>query len=115
MYWRLSQYQFVSQTRAQRPDQSDEICPSKQYRQRQGAFSRQSCYSRCFHARGSLLELQTEITFGCALGFLTPGDERKLTDLASEVGRLLNGLVKRFQSLSSQGSRCCGPGVKRGF
>jgi|ERR1700691_2363040 hypothetical protein len=83
-------YQFVSQTRDLWPDQSDEVCPSKQYRRGQAAFSRQRVVTVLFHAR--------ESTFGCALGFLMPGDGRKLTELALEVGRLLNGLGNRFQS-----------------
>jgi len=44
-----------------------------------------------------LLELQTQITIGRELGFLAPAEGERLTGLASEVGRLLNGLVNRFQ------------------
>ena len=63
-----------------------------------GRFSRKELLQFLYHARGSLLELQTQITIARKLGFLTPGDGKKLTDLAAEVGRLLNGLVNRFQS-----------------
>jgi four helix bundle protein len=63
-----------------------------------GRFPGKELLQLLFHARGSWLELQTEITFGCALGFLMPGDGRKLTELALEVGHLHNGLVNRFQS-----------------
>jgi four helix bundle protein len=90
-------YGLTSQIRSVRPSNIAEA---------KGRFPGKELLQLLFHARGSLLGPQTEITFGCALGFLMPGDGRKLTDLASEVGRLLNGLVKRFQSLSSQGSRC---------
>lgn len=62
-----------------------------------GRFSRKELLQFLFHARGSLLELQTQITIGRELDFLPPAEGKKLTDLASEVGRLLNGLVNRFQ------------------
>jgi four helix bundle protein len=62
-----------------------------------GRFSRKELLQFLFHARGSLLELQTQITIGRELGFLAAAEGQKLTDLASEVGRLLNGLVNRFQ------------------
>jgi four helix bundle protein len=62
-----------------------------------GRFSRKELLQFLFHARGSLLELQTQITIGRELGFLAIVEGKRLTDLASEVGRLLNGLVNRFQ------------------
>ncbi len=62
-----------------------------------GRFSRKELLQFLFHARGSLLELQTQITIGRELGFLAAAEGQKLTNLASEVGRLLNGLVNRFQ------------------
>ncbi len=62
-----------------------------------GRYSRKELLQFLFHARGSLLELQTQITIGRELGFLAAPEGKKLTDLASEVGRLLNGLVNRFQ------------------
>ena len=62
-----------------------------------GRFSRKELLQFLFHARGSLLELQTQITIGRELGFIAPVEGKRLTDLASEVGRLLNGLVNRFQ------------------
>lgn len=63
-----------------------------------GRFSRKELLQFLFHARGSLLELQTQIMIGRELGFLPVAEGEKLTDLASEVGRLLNGLVNRFQN-----------------
>jgi four helix bundle protein len=62
-----------------------------------GRFYRKELLQFLFHARGSLLELQTQITIGRELGFLPPAEGKKLADMASEVGRLLNGLVNRFQ------------------
>ena len=73
-----------------------------------GRFSRKELLQFLFHARGSLLELQTQITIARELGFLPPSDGETLTDLASEVGRLLNGLVNRFQDEQSFGT----PGLR---
>lgn len=56
-----------------------------------GRFSRN-------HARGSLLELRTQIQIARELGFLREQDGQAMTDLACEVGRLLNGLINRFQA-----------------
>ena len=53
-----------------------------------GRFSRKELLQFLFHARGSLLELQTQITIGRELGFLAAAEGEKLTDLAAEVGRL---------------------------
>jgi len=64
-----------------------------------GRFSRKELLQFLFRARGSLLELQAQVTISRELGFLSPAQADLLTDLASEVGRLLNGLVNRFQLL----------------
>jgi four helix bundle protein len=65
-----------------------------------GRSSRRELLQFLFHARGSLLELRTQITISYELGFLSPIEGKNLTDRASEVGRLLNGLINRFQSLT---------------
>ena len=52
-----------------------------------------------FRARGSLLELETQITIGQELGYLELEDGKRLTNLASEVGRVLNDVVNAFQTL----------------
>lgn len=44
-------------------------------------------------ARGSLLELQTQLEIACNLGFLQPARFADLEAKASEVGRILNGLL----------------------
>ena len=67
-----------------------------------GRFSRKELLQFLFHARGSLLELQTQITIGRELGFLAPVKGKKPTDLAAEVERLLNGLANRFQDESGR-------------
>ncbi len=45
------------------------------------------------HARGSLAELETQITIAQNLNFLLKDEELKLLDLIAEVGRILNGLI----------------------
>jgi four helix bundle protein len=63
-----------------------------------GRSSRKELLQFLFHARGSLLELQTQITIAYKLGFVTNAEAGNLSTLADEVGRLLNGLINRFQS-----------------
>jgi len=63
-----------------------------------GRFSRKELVQYLFRARGSLLELETQILIGRKLGYLDDTEGKRLTTLASEVGRLLNGLVNTFQS-----------------
>jgi four helix bundle protein len=46
-----------------------------------------------FHARGSLLELQTQILIAEELQYLSEEKSQRLLDLAGGVGRCLNGLI----------------------
>ena len=46
------------------------------------------------HARGSLLELETQLQIACNLGYL---ESQKMDDLkvkTAEIGKMLNGLIK---------------------
>jgi four helix bundle protein len=63
-----------------------------------GRYSRKELLQFLFHARGSLLELRTQITIARELHYLSSTEGEKLTNHADEVGRLLNGLINRFQS-----------------
>ena len=63
-----------------------------------GRFSRKELVQFLFHSRGSLLELRNQVTIGKELGFLSQADAQTLLNVASEVGRLLNGLINKFQS-----------------
>src|SRR5579864_5895777 len=63
-----------------------------------GRFSRKELLQFLFHARGSLLELRTQITIARELDYLSSTEGETLTNHADEVGRLLNGLINRFQS-----------------
>lgn len=71
----------------------------------QGRFSGKELLQFPFHARGSLLELQTQITIGRELGFLAAAEGEKLTDLASEVGRLLKPIANLAAKLSCRSLR----------
>ena len=46
-----------------------------------------------FNARGSLLELQTQIMIAQNLGYLSDADTNKLLDRAAGVGKSLSGLI----------------------
>jgi four helix bundle protein len=63
-----------------------------------GRFYRKELLQFLFHARRSLLELRTQVTIARELGFLNGVDGESLTNHTCEVGRLLNGLINRFQS-----------------
>ena len=63
-----------------------------------GRFSQKELLQFLFHARGSLLELQTQITIAFELRYLDESGHKTITALASETGRLLNGLIKVFQN-----------------
>jgi four helix bundle protein len=63
-----------------------------------GRFSRKELVHYLFQARGSLLELETQILIGRKLEYLDDFESKRLIALTSEVGRLLNGLVNSFQS-----------------
>jgi len=45
-------------------------------------------------ARGSLLELETQILIAQQLKYIPPIDAEPLLQLSSEIGRMLNGLVE---------------------
>jgi four helix bundle protein len=47
-----------------------------------------------FHARGSLLELQTQIVIAGGLAYLTEEQVANLTGVTDSLGRGLNGLIK---------------------
>jgi four helix bundle protein len=46
------------------------------------------------HARGSLMEVETQILVAAELGYLKPHEVDALLGRAGEVGRLLNGLLR---------------------
>lgn len=51
-------------------------------------------------SRGSLLELETQLAIALDLQFLSVDEHRRLTELSSELSRLLNGLILSLRSES---------------
>jgi four helix bundle protein len=45
------------------------------------------------HARGSLLEIETQILIAETLGYVQPEQSEELIRQSSEIGRILNGLM----------------------
>jgi four helix bundle protein len=59
----------------------------------QGRFSKGEFKQFLGHARGSLLELETQILIAQQLGYLPTERMQTLLDRAAEAGRILNGLL----------------------
>jgi len=53
-------------------------------------------------ARGSLMELQTQIQIAQNLGYILKTDAQSLFEAAGEVGRLLNGLLNSLSTIESE-------------
>jgi four helix bundle protein len=49
------------------------------------------------HARGSLLELETQSWVAEQPGYLAENDAKRIEDLTVETGRILNGLIKALR------------------
>lgn len=54
------------------------------------------------NARGSLAELQTQIIIGKELGFIGDREMDDIINRATEVGRLLNGLLSSLKSANKK-------------
>jgi four helix bundle protein len=50
-----------------------------------------------YRARGSLLELETQLSIAHELGYLDTSAFKRLEELMGEEGRILNGLINRFE------------------
>ena len=50
------------------------------------------------NARGSLMEVETQILLAQELGYLQRDDSEKLLGATAEVGKILNGLLKSLPS-----------------
>ena len=53
------------------------------------------------HARGSLLELETQILIGQRLAYLTPPCAEALLKTSAELGRMLNSLIQSIKGPES--------------
>jgi four helix bundle protein len=58
-----------------------------------GRGSRRDFRQFLFNARGSLLELQTQIMIAERLGYLSNPNAKQLLEYAAEVGKSLSGLI----------------------
>ena len=50
------------------------------------------------HARGSVFEVETQLIIAGRLGFVTQAEAERMGALASEIARMLNGLIKALKS-----------------
>ena len=62
-----------------------------------GRYSRKELLQFLVNARGSLLELETQIEIAWHLDYLDEVAELELASEASEVGRMLNGMLEHFR------------------
>ncbi len=62
-----------------------------------GRISKKEFVQMLSRARGSVLEVQTQIEIGRNLGFLGEEKFNELLGKADEVGRLINGLIKSIR------------------
>jgi four helix bundle protein len=64
----------------------------------QARYSRGEFYRFLNNARGSLAEVETQVTLAKDLGYLEAREADPLLDQASELGRILNGLIAATKS-----------------
>jgi four helix bundle protein len=50
------------------------------------------------HARGSIFEVETQVTVAGRLGYITQARMDRLEDLSGEIAKMLNGLIKAVKS-----------------
>lgn len=63
-----------------------------------GKLSRKEYQHFLGHARGSLAEVETQMTIAQNLGYLNAEVVSRMLDLSAEVGRILNGLLASLKS-----------------
>jgi four helix bundle protein len=66
--------------------------------ERQGRLSRKEFRQFLGQARGSLIELETQVVIAGNLGYLSPETSKLLMDRTGEVSRLLHGLIESLQT-----------------
>jgi four helix bundle protein len=64
----------------------------------QARFSRKEFHHFLYLARGSLVEIETQLLIAQNLGYLSPKQSPSLLAEAAELGRLLNGLIASKQA-----------------
>lgn len=66
----------------------------------QARFSRKEFHHFLSHARGSLVEIETQLMIAQNLSYLSPQQARPLLDSAAELGKVLNGLIASIKSVA---------------
>jgi four helix bundle protein len=59
----------------------------------QARFSSKEFCRFLSHARGSLVEVETQLLIAKGLGYISEDDGDRLLNQAAEIGRILNGLI----------------------
>jgi four helix bundle protein len=62
-----------------------------------GRYSPRELVQFLYHARGSLLELETQLVIAHELGYIEQCTFKRIEAQTAEFGRILNGLLHRFQ------------------
>jgi|ERR1700733_5456614 four helix bundle protein len=63
-----------------------------------GRFSNKELVHFLFNARGSLLELETQVILSTRLGYLSPERSENLKSMIADAAKMLNGLVNSFKA-----------------
>jgi four helix bundle protein len=63
-----------------------------------GRYSRKEFAQFLYRARGSLLELETQLFIAGELRYIDEAAVKRIEDHATELGRILNGLTKSVQA-----------------
>ena len=63
-----------------------------------GRHSHKELVQFLYRSRGSLLELETQLSISRELDYIDAAAFNRLNEMAGEVGRVLNGLINRFQA-----------------
>jgi four helix bundle protein len=63
-----------------------------------GRYSNKELIQFLYRARGSLLELETQLVISTRVGYIGQEECKRLHARSAELGRMLNGLVNRFQN-----------------
>ena len=64
----------------------------------QARFSRKEFHHFLSQARGSLVEIETQLLIAQNLAYVSPNQTRCLLDKTSELGKVLNGLIAAIKS-----------------
>jgi four helix bundle protein len=67
-----------------------------------GRYSPKELVQFLHHARGSLLELETQLEIAHELGYIEQFTFKRIEVQTRELGRVLNGLIQRFQPQKSR-------------